>query len=195
MLFRSVSFTPAAVAAGNSSVTVSFTVKNLSATSRVGPSTARIVLSSNVSPPVVFFSKAVTALAAGGTQAFTQAMALPALPIGLYNIDAIADVLDDVGEADEGNNTRRATGTLLVGPDLVGAISPVNNQFHILLFTYIFKNVGGAPAGPFTILYELVDPMTPRVFTLASDAVPGGADAGVSLTLSRSFAPPFGCIQ
>ncbi len=191
-----VSFTPAAVAFGNSSVTVSFTVKNLSATSRVGPSLAQIVLSSNVSAPVVFFSKSVTALGPGATQAFTQATLLPALPFGPYNIDVFADPNGHVGETDEGNNTLRAAGILTVGPDLVvtSVLTPTPTNINGntgVTFTYTRKNQGGAPTGAFSINYDLVDPLA-STGPLGSEVVASMA-AGASLTQTKSFLVPFGC--
>jgi subtilase family serine protease len=114
------SFTAPATAGAGVSITLADTTRNTGGGS-AGASTTSFYLSGNTTldaTDVLLGSRAVSALAAGDSQAGSTVVAIPAgTTTGSHYLIARADAGDVVSELSETNNT--ATWTLLVGPDLV----------------------------------------------------------------------------
>jgi subtilase family serine protease len=153
----------------------------------------------------------VVTLGAGATQALVDAVTIPADTTGgLYRIRVLADSTNVVAEADETNNTLLTAGTLsVVRPDLkvmsVGATPAVAAVGTNLSVTQVVKNIAAAPgtAGPTTARFYLLPgavlpsssggaaPLTLGTSVDAPvPALPGGAMATVSSTLSVPNIPP-----
>jgi len=183
-------------------ITVSDTTKNQGA-SGVGASTTRFFFSTNLtldgSDTPLVGSRAVPALAAGGTSAGQTTLTLPTgLAVGSYYIIAVADADNAVAESLETNNaTARA---IAIGPDLT--LTSVTVPFSAaagstVMVSATVVNQGGDPAGASTLRFFLSSDtqLDPAVDTaLADRAVPalaaGTSNAGsTAITIPPGTAP------
>src|SRR5438445_35940 len=152
----SVTFTPAAIAAGGAGANVSIThvVRNRAA----GPGNAPASLShlylsstnSSASAVADLGIVSVPALAAGAAAAVTKTVLVPgSVPPGRYLVLAQADAPDALAEGDEGNNVGVSATRLVVGPDLTvtAASAPTGAAPGTSLnVSYTLRNVGGQAA-------------------------------------------------
>ncbi|PYM24576.1 MAG: hypothetical protein DMD78_08385 [Candidatus Rokuibacteriota bacterium] len=182
-----VTFTPAATAA-NGSVTVTYTVKNVSpapgnAPASLGHLYLTTTNSSVASPVADYGQQSVAALTAGMMAGIVRPVTIPlSTPPGFYYFVAVADDAGTVQEVNEGNNLGASITRLLVGPDLTvtaattaAGASPGTN----VSVTYTVMNKGGAAANGFAIGFALVPVNTAGVPT-GADIPIGPSRAGVN---------------
>jgi subtilase family serine protease len=148
---------PARVAAG-SSIDVTETTQNIG-TGSASASTTGFYLSTNAlldASDVRIGSRTVPALGAGGSDARTTTMALPAVSAGTWYLLVNADDGRTITETLETNNTRAVT--LLVGPDL--NVASFSLPFSVAAGSTVtvsdsVKNIGAANATASVIRFYL----------------------------------------
>jgi subtilase family serine protease/photosystem II stability/assembly factor-like uncharacterized protein len=171
--------TPAIVARGGT-VTVTSTVKNHGGASTsvpVGVSFALVPQAAGADIPLGIVRTTAAPLAAGGSDAASTLVTIPAdSPPGAYRIRIVADPADAVVEADETNNAMLATGVVTVAlPDLVvtAVTAPASTAAgRVITVTNTVKNTGSVAAvGPFAI-----------AFSVSADALLDGGDVALGVT-------------
>ncbi len=174
----SITYSPATPTVGS---TVNFTVvvRN-QGNAPAGPFTVRL---QGAGPSQ---DRTVSSLAAGATTNLNFSLPLSTSP---ETFTATADVLGQVAESDEGNNTRQVTITGVVAmPDLVVdsiTYSPTMPTVGSTVnFTVVVRNQGNAPAGAFTVRLQGAGPSQDR--TVSSLAAGATTNLNFSLPLSTS---------
>jgi subtilase family serine protease len=142
---------PAAAAAG-SFVNVTDTTKNQGAAGAPSSETGFYLSTDTLwnAADVLIGSRAVAALAGGGSNLATTPLEIPAAtPAGRYYVVAKADLNAVIAETNEGNNLR-VSAPMLVGPDLIVSAMTVPATAaagDVLQVVSTSKNQGAGPAG------------------------------------------------
>jgi subtilase family serine protease len=148
---------PAKAAAG-SSIDVTETTQNIG-TGGANASTTAFYLSTNSlldAADIRLGSRAVPALAAGGSNTRTTTIALPPAGVGTWYVLVGADDERTIAETQETNNTRALT--LLIGPDLT--VSSFSLPFTVpsggtVTISDAVKNAGASDAGASVVRFYL----------------------------------------
>ena len=191
----SVTFAPAAIAAGGAGANVSIThvVRNRAA----GPGTAPASLShlylssTNASASAVadLGVVGVPALAAGSAAGVTKTVLVPgSVPPGRYLVLAQADAPEALAEGDEGNNVGVSAARLVVGPDLTvtAATAPAGAAPGTSLnVSYTLRNAGGQAASGFAVGFALVPAADPS--GLSDIAIRSSRTMSLAARTSASF--------
>jgi subtilase family serine protease len=160
----SVTFTPAAVAAG-ANVSVSHVVRNLAPAPGGAPASGSAIhLSVNRSAQGALAglgAVTVPALGGGGSATVLRSLRVPAgTAPGRYFVLAAGDAGAAIAETREDNNLGASLGTLLVGPDIaltaLGSAPAAALRGGNVTVTRTLRNLGAAPAGPFDLGLVLV---------------------------------------
>lgn len=180
---------------------ITSTVTNLGP-APAGASTVRFYLSSDATfdaGDVLLGARAVGPLAVGALSTAVTSVTIPAntsAPAS-YRVIAVADALGQVAETDETNNTLASTGAVAVGlyrPDLtITALTmPATGATgRPLMLTSTVRNVGPAPAGPFTVRFYLSSDATlDGGDVLLGARMLGGLGAGATSTAVTSLTIP-----
>jgi len=197
---------PAAGATGRP-LAISNTVKN-SGAAPAGPFTVRFYLSSVATVDggdVLLGARMLGGLGAGASSQAVTTLTIPAntsAPAD-YRVIAVVDALEQQVETDELNNTLASSGTVAVSlyrPDLsiTTLTTPATGATgRPLAITNAVRNIGPAPAGPFTIRFYLSSDGTLDVGdVLLGSRMLGGLAAGATsstvttLTIPASTAAP-----
>jgi len=195
LVVQDFSFAPAGVDSGLP-IDVADTVANIGPGAALGVEVA-VYLSSDAvitAQDTLLGTRTLAALASGASQSSTGTLEVPLeLPGGTYFVGALVDPGLDVPETDESDNTRVASGTLVVTvpprPDLAPtgvSFTPnaVDTTFgEVLHVTESVTNIGVLPSGPFRVGIYLSsnNVVSPSDTLLASREVAGlavGASSG-----------------